>query len=92
MIGGREAFSRNSFRVLAGVWVLCATVLVNSYTGIVTSSLTTPKMNPSIESFEDLAASSEIGVVLRHDTSIGEQILVKSKPFNSLLVFIKEIL
>lgn len=88
MIGGREAFSRNSFRVLAGVWVLCATVLVNSYTGIVISSLTKPKMKPSIESFEDLAASSEIGVVLRHDTSIGEQILVnKSKPFNFLLIF-----
>jgi high-affinity Fe2+/Pb2+ permease len=91
-LGCQEAFSRTSFRLLTGVWVLCAMVLVNSYTGIVTSSLTTPKMNPSIESFEDLAASSEIGVVLRHDTSIGEQILVKSKPFNSLLVFIKEIL
>nr|CAH0108320.1 unnamed protein product [Daphnia galeata] len=39
------------------------------------SSLTKPKMKPSIESFEDLAASSEIGIVLRHDTSVGEQIL-----------------
>nr|CAH0107515.1 unnamed protein product [Daphnia galeata] len=72
---GREVYSRLSFRVLAGVWVLCAMVLVNSYTGIVTSSLTTPKMKPSIDSFEDLAASKETGIVLRSDTAMGVQIL-----------------
>ena len=76
MIGGREVNSRLSFRVLAGVWVLCAMVLVNSYTGIVTSSLTTPKMKPSIDSFEDLVASKETGIVLRSDTAMGVQILV----------------
>ncbi|XP_057378523.1 glutamate receptor ionotropic, delta-2-like [Daphnia carinata] len=73
--GGRETFGYYSFRVLAGIWVLCATVLVNSYTGIVISSLTTPKTKPSIDSFEDLAASSDTQIVLRHDTSIGELIL-----------------
>ncbi|XP_046454961.1 glutamate [NMDA] receptor subunit 1-like isoform X1 [Daphnia pulex] len=73
--GGREAFNRFSFRVLTGVWVLCAMVLVNCYTGIVTSSLTTPKMKPTINSFEDLAASEEVGIVLRSDTTIGNQIL-----------------
>ncbi|XP_046657524.1 ionotropic receptor 93a-like [Daphnia pulicaria] len=73
--GGREAFSRNSFRILAGVWVLCATVLVNSYTGIVTSSLTTPRLKPSINSFEELADSKEIGIVIRSDTAVGAQIL-----------------
>ena len=76
MIGGREVYSRLSFRVLAGVWVLCAMVLVNSYTEIVTSSLTTPKMKPSIDSFEDLVASKETGIVLRSDTAMGVQILV----------------
>ncbi|KAI9553418.1 hypothetical protein GHT06_021322 [Daphnia sinensis] len=73
--GGTEGFSYYSFRVLAGIWVLCATVLVNSYTGIVISSLTTPKTKPSIDSFEDLAASSDTQMVLRHDTFIGEMIL-----------------
>ena len=76
MIGGREVNSRLSFRVLAGVWVLCAMVLVNSYTGIVTSSLTTPKMKPSIDSFEDLVASKETGIVLRSNTPMLVQILV----------------
>ena len=79
MIPGYEAESndRHSYRILAGFWLLGAMVLVNSYSGIVISSLTVPKMKPSIDSFEDLAISNEVGVVLRHDTSIGEQILVR---------------
>ncbi|XP_046454702.1 glutamate receptor ionotropic, kainate glr-3-like isoform X2 [Daphnia pulex] len=73
--GGREAVSRFSFRVLAGAWVLCAMVLVNSYTGIVTSALTTPKMKQPINTLEELAASKEVKIVLRSDTAIGVQIL-----------------
>ena len=62
--------------MLAAFWLLCATVLVLSYSSMVISSLTVPKMKPTINSFEDLAASQDVGVVLRHDVSIGEQILV----------------
>ncbi|KAK4012523.1 hypothetical protein OUZ56_024762 [Daphnia magna] len=43
--------------------------------GIVISSLTKPRMKPTINSFEDLAASKEVSIVLRHDTVMGEQIL-----------------
>ncbi len=68
--------NRNSFRILAGFFLLGAMVLVNSYSGIVISSITVPNMKPSIDSLEDLASNEEIGVLLRHDTSIGEQILV----------------
>ena len=51
-------------------------VLVNSYSSIVISSLTVPKMKPSIDSLEDLAASEDVDVVLRSDVSTGVQILV----------------
>ena len=74
--GCRELCDRNSFRILAGFWVLVGMVLVNSYSGIVISSLTVPKMKKSIESLEDWAASDEVGVVLRSDVTTGEQILV----------------
>ncbi|EFX85981.1 hypothetical protein DAPPUDRAFT_98390 [Daphnia pulex] len=73
--GGREFSSHTSFRVLAGAWVLCAMVLVNSYTGIVTSSLTTPKLKPPMNTLEELAASNEVKIVIRSDTSTGVQIL-----------------
>ena len=75
--GCRERIQRNAFRILAGFWLLIAAmVLVNSYSSIVISSLTVPKMKPSIDSLEDLAASEDVDVVLRSDVSTGEQILV----------------
>ena len=33
-------------------------------------------MKPAVESFEDLAKSEDVGVILRSDTVIGQQILV----------------
>ena len=74
--GCRERIQRNSYRILAGFWLLAAMVLVNSYSSIVISSLTVPKMKPSIDSLEDLAASEDVDVVLRSDVSTGVQILV----------------
>ena len=50
-------------------------VLVLSYSSIVTSSLTVPRMKTSIDSLEDLANSQEVDVLLRSDVSTGEQIL-----------------
>jgi hypothetical protein len=74
--GCREAFNRHSFRILTGIWLLGAMVLVNSYSGIVISSLTVPRMKPPIETLQDLATSKETGIVLRYDMTMGEQILV----------------
>ena len=75
-LGCREGQSRHSFRLIAGVWVLLGMVLVNSFSGILISSLTIPKMKPSIKSFEDLAASEDVEVLIRQDTGIGDAILV----------------
>jgi hypothetical protein len=78
MSGGKELIERHSFRILVGFWLLGAMVLVNSYSGIVISSITVPKIKPSVNSFEDLAENQEVGIVLRHDMIMGEQILVCS--------------
>lgn len=53
-----------------------ATVLVNSFSGNVISTLTVPKMITRINSFEDLAQSHDVGIILLEDTTIGQQILV----------------
>ncbi|KAI9566014.1 hypothetical protein GHT06_009813 [Daphnia sinensis] len=73
--GGNIAVSRSSFHILVGAWLLVATVLVNSYSGTVVSYLTVPKMKPSIHTFEDLAASPDVGIILKVDTDIGQKIL-----------------
>ncbi|EFX78830.1 hypothetical protein DAPPUDRAFT_320132 [Daphnia pulex] len=62
--GGSVPGSRFSFRVLMGAWLLAAMVLVNSYSGTVVSYLTAPKMMPSINTLEDLAASQDVGVIV----------------------------
>ena len=74
--GCRERSNYHSFRILVGFWALVAMVLVNSYSGIVISSLTVPKMKTAIESLEDLARNEDVGVILRSDFVIGQQILV----------------
>ncbi len=67
---------RLSFRILVGVWVLVATVLVNSYSGTVISYLTIPNMKPAINTFEDLVANEDVELILLADTMTKKQIMV----------------
>ena len=64
-----------SFRILVGGWLLIAIVLVNSYSSTIISYLLVTKMKPSINTFEDVFNSKEIGIVLREDYATGKQIL-----------------
>ncbi|KAI9566009.1 hypothetical protein GHT06_009808 [Daphnia sinensis] len=64
-----------SFRVLLGVWVLMSTVLVNVYSGTVISYLTVPRSKPPINTFEDLAANPDVGILLRKEALITQYIL-----------------
>nr|CAH0103993.1 unnamed protein product [Daphnia galeata] len=73
--GNAIPLRRLSFRILIGVWVLTATVLVNSYSSTVISYLTIPKMKPAINTFEDLANSQEVELILLADTMTKKQIL-----------------
>ena len=75
--GGNIAVVRFSLRILVGVWLLIATVLVNSYSGTVVSYLTVPKLKPSINTFEDLVENEDVGLIIKDDVIIGQQILVK---------------
>ena len=75
--GGNIAVVRFSLRSLVGVWLLIATVLVNSYSGTVVAYLTVPKMKPAINTFEDLVANEDVGFIIKDDVIIGQQILVK---------------
>jgi ionotropic glutamate receptor len=59
-----------------GAWLLAAMVLVNSYSGTVVSYLTAPKMMPSINTLEDLAASEDVGVVVFDNSVIEQDIMV----------------
>jgi hypothetical protein len=76
-IGGYLNVARPSFRILAGVWLLVAMVLVNSYSSTIVSYLTVPKMRSPINTFEDLAASQDVGLIIKSDNVIGQQIMAQ---------------
>ena len=71
------------FRVLVGVLLLAATVLVNCYSSTIASYLTVPKMKPSIKTLEDLVAFDKhgIGIILL------DGIIIKNVILASFLFF-----
>ncbi len=59
------------------MWLLVTMVLVNSYSSTVISFLTVSRRKAHINTLKDLAESQDVGIVLKEDTVIGQQILVK---------------
>jgi hypothetical protein len=75
-VGNTVPGSRFNFQIIIGAWLLAAMVLVNCYSGTVVSYLTAPRMIPSINNLEDLAASEDVGVLVLDNNVIGQQIMV----------------
>ena len=91
-LGNTVPGSRFSFQIIIGSWLLAAMVLVNCYSGTVVSYLTAPRMIPSINNFEDLAASEDVGVLVLDNTFIGQQIMVIKIRFLVIVTDLKDIL
>lgn len=80
---------RLSFRLLVVGWLLIAMVLVNSYSSTIISYLSVAKMRPSINTFEDIVKSQDVGIILRKDYVIGKQILASRRHFQLLSIFMQ---
>jgi hypothetical protein len=63
-VGNTVPGSRFNFKIIIGSWLLAAMVLEKCYSGTVVSYLTAPRMIPSINNFEDLTASEDVGVLV----------------------------
>ena len=68
--------SQSSFRIMAGAWLLAATVLVKCYSGTLTSTLTLTNFKRTVNSMEDLAASSDLTMTASANTVMTNTILV----------------
>jgi len=64
-------------RLVIGTWCLMCVVIINSYTGNLTSYLAIPALKPIPNSFEELAASKDISLIVQHKSVLAEQILVR---------------
>ena len=67
---------RSSYRLLVGFLLLAATVLVNSYSGTLVSSLTMTKLKPTVNSLEDLSASSDLTMTVNVISIVAQTIVV----------------
>ena len=66
-----------------GIWVLMCVVLANGYAGVLFSFLTVTKLQPIINSIEELAVS-DVQLLIQQDTELTGGYLVTQKyKFNS---------
>ena len=72
----RSPFKRTTLRIAGGIWLLSITVLIYSYSSLLTSSLTVPQSKPPIETLEDVANSKEFTLYLNPDTELGKAVMV----------------
>jgi len=73
---GTHAKTRSSFKILTGIWLLSMVVLINAYSGVLTSLLTTPKLKPIATTLRDVAESKELRVSVEKQSYFSLLLLV----------------
>ncbi len=69
--------SRFSLRILLGIWLLMMVVLINAYTGTLTSHMTAPKLKPIPQSLEELAIrTNEYQITIMQNYLLADSFLV----------------
>ena len=58
------------------VWCLMCVILINAYTGNLTSYLAVPDVKPIPNSFEELAARKDMYLIVEDRSQLAEDILV----------------
>ena len=64
---------------MVGIWLLVTVVLANGYGGVLFSFLSVAKLEPAINSIEELAKAKDIQLVLQAHTELSDQILVQKQ-------------
>ena len=64
---------------MIAMWLLMMVVLNNSYTGTYTANMAVPKLEPTVDNLEELAASSKFKMTIELNTDIGFKSLVDNE-------------
>jgi len=62
---------------MIALWLLMMVVLNNSYSGTYTANLAVPKLEPTVDTLEELAASDKFRMTIDRNTDIGVKALVR---------------
>lgn len=68
-----------ALKIVVGGWCLVALVLVNSYSGKLISALIVPKLEPVVNSFEELANSKTLKVTVESNSVLSDIIMVSDR-------------
>jgi len=68
-------------RLMVALWLLSMVVLINAYIGTFTARLAVVKLEPTVDTLEDLAASKTHRITIELNAEIGFKALVKIKYF-----------
>jgi len=66
---------------MVALWLLSMVVLINVYTGIYTANMAVPKLEPTVDTLEDLAASTKFRMTIEMNTDMGYKALVSKRRF-----------
>lgn len=79
-IGNWNPFQKTSLRLIIGIWCLITLVLLSAYGSILTSFLTVRKLEPIVNSLEELAGTRQpLKLIMLHNTPMEQRFLVQAK-------------
>lgn len=67
---------KHIFTLMIALWLLSMVVLINVYTGIYTANMAVPKLEPTVDTLEQLAASDKFRMTVDKNTDMGFKALV----------------
>ena len=84
--------SRQSFKILVGIWLLSMVVLIYAYSGVMTSLLTVPKLKPIVQTLEETIQQNRL-VTMERDRTLSRTFMVfiffKTKNLRTKLFVLK---
>ena len=68
--------ARLPIRIVTGLWFLTVVIITTSYSSNITAYLTIPKLEPIVNSYEELAASQQYTIMTWARSSMADLFLV----------------
>ena len=71
-----QEVKRFLFRLMLALWLLSMVVLINAYIGTYTANMAVPKLEPTVDTLEELAASQKFKMTVELNSDLSYKVLV----------------
>ena len=83
---------RAGILIAVGVWCLMVVILANAYAGMLLSFLSVTKLEPAINSLEELANSKSCQLLIQGGSDVTNQFLVSRSSNSRIIFYIKKMI